>query len=90
VEDFAGANYNGVDNGTGGGQTLYRFYVRFSESQNGAKMILRPFRSINPDGRDMCDMKWIGAYISYSPYINDIKDILWYVRSTEYETTRRR
>jgi hypothetical protein len=41
-----GANYNGVDNGTGGGQTLYQFNVRFAKSQNGAKMILRPVRPV--------------------------------------------
>jgi hypothetical protein len=70
-----GANYNGVDNGTGGGQTLYRFYVRFAKCQNGAKMTLRTFgqcwgyvNRVKLDGRDMCDMKWRGAYISYILY----------------------
>jgi hypothetical protein len=63
-----GENYNGVDNETGGGQTLSLEYVLFLSRSSNAKMILWPFSEENSyvtltDEIGATSMDY-GAYIS--------------------------
>jgi hypothetical protein len=65
---WAGENYNGVDNETGGGQTLSLEYVLFLSRSSNAKMILWPFSEENSyvtltDEIGATSMDY-GAYIS--------------------------